>query len=116
MPNRRVLVVDDNKVAADSAVKLLQLMGHEAKCAYTGGAALNMVEEYRPEVVFVDLVMPDMDGIELGRRLREKMPEVRTIALSAFGGGELQQATQAAGFDGHLTKPATAKVLTQILA
>lgn len=116
MISRRVLVVDDNKPAADSVVKLLQLMGYEAKSAYNGNAALQMIDDYRPEVVFVDLVMPDMDGIELGRRLLARNPELRTIALSAFGGGELQHATRAAGFTAHLVKPATARVLTQVLA
>ena len=68
----RLLVVDDNRDAADSLAMLLRLQGHEVRVAHDGPAALEMVKGYRPELVFLDIGMPGMDGYEVARRLRQQ--------------------------------------------
>lgn len=116
--SRRVLVVDDNRDAADAVVALLKLLGHEARSAYDGPSALVFVNEFKPHVVLVDLVMSGMDGFEFAQRLRDlhgtKSP--RIIALTGFGDPPVLDATSAAGFDAHLTKPATGEELARVVA
>ena len=89
-PSRRVLVVDDNHEVADSFVLLLQTMGAETRAAYDGESAIAAVPEFKPDIIFVDLGMPGMDGCEVGRRIRA-LPEGRSIVLallSGWGGDE----------------------------
>jgi CheY-like chemotaxis protein len=114
---RRVLIVDDNRAAADLLVLLLTHLGHEARSAYDGAMALAVAESYRPDTIFIDLVMPGMDGYELSERLRNLMgPDCRLVALTAFAVTMTREATLAAGFDFVVAKPATAEVLEQVLS
>ena len=110
--HRRILVVDDNNEAAEMVVKLLQLMGHEASAVYDGEAALAVAPLFKPDTILIDLVMPDMDGIQLARRLRQ-LPGMKAdlIALTAFPRQRIADETAAAGFTGILAKPATADQL-----
>ena len=73
----RLLVVDDNQDAADSLAMLLRLQGHDVRVAHSGQAALEMTKAYRPDLVFLDIGMPGMDGYEVARRLRQR-PARRT--------------------------------------
>ncbi|HUC97797.1 MAG TPA: response regulator, partial [Candidatus Polarisedimenticolaceae bacterium] len=117
LSSKRVLVVDDNRDAADSLGKLLNLAGAEARAVYNGFAALEVLPTYRPAVLLVDIGMPDMDGYELARRVRQ-LPEcgdLTLIALTGWGQAEDRQRSQAAGFDFHLTKPADFNVLQTLL-
>jgi two-component system, chemotaxis family, CheB/CheR fusion protein len=103
----RVLVVDDNRDAADSLVLILGQMGHEVRVCYEGQGALDAARALRPDVVFLDLVMPGMDGYEVARQLRA-LPEcdgARLIALTGYGQPEDLEQSRAAGFDEHLLKP-----------
>ena len=111
----RILVVDDNRDGADSLADLLTLAGHEAHVAHDGAQALARAEALEPDVVLLDLGLPDIDGHEVCRRLRA-MPwagDRRIIALTGWGRGGDAGRTEAAGFDGHLTKPA---LLDEIVA
>lgn len=115
--SRRVLVVDDNRDAADMVASLLSLLGHEVLTAYDGRSALAQARDFQPDVVLVDLVMSGMDGFEFARQLRElgdrdELKPLKIVALTGFGQPPVLAATDAAGFDAHITKPATVETLT----
>jgi PAS domain S-box-containing protein len=114
----RVLVVDDNKDAATSLAMLLRLQGHEAQVAHDGLTALAMAASYRPKVILLDIGMPEMDGYEVARRLRQE-PGCQSIVLAAltgWGQKEDRRRTAEAGFDHHLVKPPDAKALSDLLS
>jgi PAS domain S-box-containing protein len=104
---RRVLVVDDNRDAADSTITILRLLGHQAECAYTGRDALETARRFPAEVVLLDLAMPDMDGFETLKLLRgvPGLENVFAIAMTGYGSGDDRRRTTSAGFNAHLTKP-----------
>ncbi|WKB53693.1 hybrid sensor histidine kinase/response regulator [Eleftheria terrae] len=104
----RVLVVDDNRAAADPVGALLRLIGADAKVCYDGDAALYAIDDgFQPDAVVIDLGMPVMDGFELARLIRQHphSKDALLIALTGWGHEQHKQMTQAAGFDHHLTKP-----------
>jgi len=115
---KRILVVDDNVDAAQSLAAYLRLEGHRVESALDGEAALRIAEVLRPDVAFIDLNMPRMDGAEVARRLR-LTPWGRTARLIALTGmgqpGDITR-TREAGFDEHLTKPAELKQVSRIAA
>jgi CheY-like chemotaxis protein/nitrogen-specific signal transduction histidine kinase len=115
---RRVLVVDDNEDAADSLAALLQLSGHEVVVAYDGHQALKAADEFRPEVVLLDVSMPRMDGHEAARRLRatEWGKSIYIVALSGFGQDQDRARSLAAGCNAHLIKPVAPTDLDDVLA
>lgn len=115
---RRIVVADDNVDAANSLARLLGLLGHDVATAHDGLDALEKTAQTRPDVVFLDLGMPRMDGIEAARRIRE-LPGgdgILLIALTGWGQESDRQRTLAAGFDWHLIKPIGVAELTEILA
>ena len=114
---RLLLVVDDNTDAADSLAMLLRLQGHEVRVAHDGPAALEMAKGYRPEMVFLDIGMPGMDGYEVARRLRRQpgLEKVRLAALTGWGQEEDRRRTAEAGFDHHLVKPVEPGTLEALL-
>lgn len=110
---RRVLVVDDNRDAAQSLGMLLKLLGTEVHVAYSGADALQAIGSFQPDVVLLDIGMPDMDGYEVARRIRQQrdFEHVTLIALTGWGQDEDRNRSQLAGFDRHLIKPADVNVL-----
>ncbi len=114
-PRARILVVDDNRDGADSLAALLSLAGYEAHVAHDGMQALERGSALRPDIVLLDIVLPDIDGHEVCRRMRT-MPwasSVRVVAVTGWGQGEDRRRSEAAGFDGHLIKPV---VLDELVA
>jgi CheY-like chemotaxis protein len=114
----RLLVVDDNQDAADSLAMLLKLQGHEVRVAFSGVAALEMTKTYTPDVVFMDIGMPGMDGYEAARRMREQ-PGLRRVvmaALTGWGQQEDRRRTAEAGFNYHLVKPPDPGAVEGVLA
>ncbi|MFO0581641.1 MAG: ATP-binding protein [Anaeromyxobacter sp.] len=105
--SRRVLVVEDNADAAETLVEVLKLLGHEARWAPDGPAALALAERFAPDVVLLDIGLPEMDGYEVARRLRASArgETLQIVAVSGYGQLEDQERARAAGFDLHLTKP-----------
>ena len=102
----QVLVVDDNRDAADMLSSLLGALGHKSRAAYGARAALDTVRFFRPDVVFLDLNMPDGDGISLLPQLRAIFGDsVYVAALTGYGQQHDRDITRAAGFQEHLTKP-----------
>ena len=114
---RRVLVVDDNPEVADALGLLLEALGHEARIVYGGMGAVGAVQEFHPDVVFLDLGMPDVDGFDIARALRRlpERKEMTVVALTGYGDETLGESVQEAGFDHHLLKPAEADTLRSIL-
>lgn len=114
----RVLVVDDNVDAAESMAMYLELMGNELRTVHSGREALEAAPRFRPDVVFLDIGLPAMDGYEVARRLRAD-PDLRAatlVALTGWGSDEDQRRSKDAGFDYHLTKPAEAALVERLLA
>jgi CheY-like chemotaxis protein len=111
-------VVDDNRDAADSLGILLELLGAEARVAYDGAAALQAARDHRPEVLFVDLGMPEMDGEEVARRMRADpaLREAVLVAMTGWGQEDDRRRAKAAGFDHHLVKPADLDALRSLLS
>jgi signal transduction histidine kinase/ActR/RegA family two-component response regulator len=114
----RVLVVDDNRDSADSLALLLRLGGHAVQVAYDGRAALEAALAAPPEVVFLDIGLPGMDGHEVGRRLRAQagMSGAMLVAISGFGQEEDHARSREAGFDHHLVKPVEPEAVQALLA
>src|SRR3569623_476088 len=113
----RILVVDDNRDAADSLAALLSGMGADAHAAYDGRSALEAVACRRPEVVLLDLGMAGMAGYETARRLRELAgtDALSLLALTGWNQETDRMRTAAAGFDAHLSKPAEMDKLIAVL-
>ena len=113
----RVLVVDDNRDAAESLGVLLALLGIETRTAHSGPAALEALDEFQPSVILLDLGMPGMDGYEVAQRVRQH-PLGRRVMLVALTGWGLQvdkQKSEDVGFDHHLVKPVDLEVLRKVL-
>jgi len=113
---KRVLVVDDNEDAATTLADLLGMMGSEAEVAFDGESALAAILRIRPDVVLLDIGLPDMDGYEVARRIRALpgLAQPRLIALT--GWAQDQQMAEQAGFDEHWIKPVDAQRLQQLAA
>ncbi len=113
---RRILVVDDNRDAADCLAEVLKLRGHEAHTAHDGVVALEMAEALRPDAVLLDLGMPRLSGYDAAARLRERLgPQVLLVAVTGWGNEEHRRRSQEAGFDHHLVKPIDLAALQVLL-
>jgi PAS domain S-box-containing protein len=113
-----VLVVDDNQDAADTLALLLAGLGVEVKVAYEGRKALEICRDWTPELVFLDLALPGMDGFEIARALR-RLPEgkaMKLIALTGTAQAKHRQLAREAGFDQHLVKPVFPAALEALVA
>jgi CheY-like chemotaxis protein len=113
---RRVLVVDDVRPSANTLALMLSGLGQEAKTAYDGMSALELADQFRPEVMFLDIAMPGMDGYEVARRIRS-MNGFRPVlvALTGYGQEEDRRRAFEAGFDHHLVKPTSVDALHELL-
>lgn len=114
----RILVVDDNIDAADSLSLLLELRGHVTHTVYGPDRALSRAREVLPDLVFLDIGLPDMDGYAVARTLRT-FPELEgtiLVALTGWGTDDDKRKARDAGFDRHLTKPIDSRVLDQVVA
>jgi len=108
---RRLLVVEDNVDARQTLRTLLETLGHEVHEAADGEAGVAAALERRPDLVFVDIGLPLLDGYEVARRLREAKFGARLVALTGYGREDDLQRAREAGFDEHLLKPATLEQL-----
>jgi PAS domain S-box-containing protein len=117
-PSLRVLVVDDNVDAAQSLAMLLKDSGHQVRMAHTGPTALDAALDYRPNVVLLDIGLPEMDGFEVAKRIREQpfLKNVVLVAMTGYGQDTDRQRSQEVGFNAHLVKPADFGKVQQILA
>lgn len=116
-PKRRLLVVDDNKDAAESMSMLLEMWGHEVAFAYDGPSALETAQRWQPEAIFLDIGLPGMDGYELAERMRE-MPQAKDavlIAITGYGQEDDRLRSRRAGIDHHLVKPVAPDALHSLI-
>ena len=113
-----ILVVDDNRDAAESLAMLLEIGGHEIRTAHDGPDALRTLESYRPQVILLDIGLPGMNGYEVARRIRASVEHrgVTLAALTGWGQEEDRRRTKEVGFDHHLVKPADPADVERILA
>ena len=117
-PQRRILVVDDNRDGVESLAMMLRLIGNDVRTARDGVEALAQSEAFRPEIVLMDVGMPRLNGLDAARRIRE-MPWGRAmliIALTGWGQDEDKERSREAGCDGHLVKPVILADLERLLA
>ena len=117
MASRRMLIVDDNHDAAESMAMLQTLYGHETRTAHSGPEALEIVADFLPQVVLLDIGLPEMDGYEIAQRIRAlpALANVFLVALSGYSTEDDRRRSKAAGFDEHLAKPADLKLLNEWL-
>jgi CheY-like chemotaxis protein len=116
-PRRRILVVDDDPDTAESLAQLLRLDGHEVRVVHDGITALHTAQAERPDIVFLDIGIPGMDGYETARQFRHQ-PDLRgvvLVALTGWGQEDDRVRARQAGFDHHLTKPAAPETIDQLL-
>jgi PAS domain S-box-containing protein len=115
---RRILVADDNADVAESFEVMLQMFGHEVQTAFDGLEALERAEEFRPDVIVLDVGMPKLDGYETARRIRQQPwgQDVVLIAVTGWGNEEDKNRSAEAGFDIHLVKPVDADTILKSVA
>jgi signal transduction histidine kinase/CheY-like chemotaxis protein len=113
----RILIIEDNQDAAQSACALLKLEGYEVRASYTGQAGLDIARDMHPRVILCDIGLPGMDGYQVARALRQEQDLSSTyiIAMTGYGRDEDQQRAFEAGFDQHLTKPIDYNSLRRVL-
>jgi PAS domain S-box-containing protein len=113
----KILVVDDNRDAADTCAMLLEISGHHVQTAYTGHEALELAESFAPHVVLLDIGLPDLSGYDLAQQVRESPwgRDLTLVAVTGWGQEEDRRRALAAGFDHHLVKPIAAEGLEELL-
>jgi len=117
-PNKRILLADDNRDAAESLAIILRLEGHDVELAYDGHAALQAYTKLRPDVALLDIGMPNANGYEVARQIRATPDgrDVLLIAITGWAQDSDKAQSRAAGFDHHLTKPIEPETLIGLLA
>jgi CheY-like chemotaxis protein len=104
---KRILVVDDSPDTADTMAMLLETSGHEVRTATSGADALSIVDSFRPDLVLLDIGMPDMDGYAIARQLRARnaLRGALLAAVTGYDGADDRRKSREAGFHHHLVKP-----------
>jgi CheY-like chemotaxis protein/anti-sigma regulatory factor (Ser/Thr protein kinase) len=115
---RRILVVDDNRDAAESLALMLRLVGNEVDTVYDGEQAVSAVTRFRPDVVLMDLGMPRLDGLGAARAIRGDPGggNVVLVAITGWGDDGDRRLSREAGFDRHLVKPVVPSELLALLS
>jgi CheY-like chemotaxis protein len=113
----RILVVEDNRDAADSLRLLLEFSGYEVAVAYAGHDGVQAAEQYQPDVVLCDIGLPGLDGYGVARKIRANptTAKARLIAVTAYGQDEDRRRSHEAGFEQHLVKPVDPDALQRVL-
>lgn len=116
-PPLSVLVVDDNKDAADALAALLGAHGYRASAAYSGASAIRQADAIRPDVVLLDIGMPETTGFDVARALRDYKRAPKPVIVAVTGAAEPSDklAARMAGFDHYLVKPVEMEALVSLL-
>jgi signal transduction histidine kinase len=115
LPSRRILVVDDNGDAADALGAVLETIGQQATVAYSGESAIQVARQQRPQVAFVDLMMPGMSGSETARRLRQEFTPAELTLVALSGHSRSEPTAQGDPFEHYLLKPISLKRINRLL-
>ena len=117
-PSRRILVVDDNRDAASSLARLLQLAGHETRLAHDGVEAVTAAAAFKPDVALLDIGLPELNGYDAAQAIRAQPSgmDIVLVALTGWGQEEDRRRSKSAGFDVHMVKPVDYPALTKLLA
>lgn len=117
LPRLRVLVVDDNRDAADSLAMLLEALGQQITAVYDGPSAVAVAQKFKPDVVMMDIGMPRMSGYEVARAIQAAMPldTPSLIAITGWGQDTDKERSEAAGFRHHFVKPISEEILRDVL-
>jgi CheY-like chemotaxis protein len=110
-----VLIVDDNRDAAELLGQILESFGYAVRLAHDGPEALQLARAFRPAVALLDIGLPVMDGYELARKLRSRLPDIRLVAVTGYGQPNDRRRALDAGFQAHLIKPVTIGTVTETL-
>jgi CheY-like chemotaxis protein len=111
-----ILIVDDNKDLATSLARLLRILGHDVEVVYDGYKGIETARSYRPRVVLLDIGLPNLDGYQVARTLRQEgFNDTIIIALSGYGQEEDRKRSREAGMDHHLTKPVDVNTIAQLI-
>lgn len=113
----RILVVDDNRDAADALAKLIRSFGYEVRAVYGGKEALEETGNFLPDMALVDIAMPDLDGYETVTELRQRRGQVHLIVVAVTGHNSEEDKRRAydSGFDLHVSKPMDLETLKDLL-
>ncbi len=115
-----MLIVDDNRDAAESLRELLRLHGHEVEVVHDGSDALSRLDAFRADVVLLDIALPRMDGFMVAHAIRARFAHThrrpRLLALTGYAREEDRSSTLRSGFDGHLSKPVAPEHLLKVIA
>jgi CheY-like chemotaxis protein len=116
MTPRKVLVVDDDADSARMLEVMVEMLGHERRCAFDGREALEAALDFRPDVAMLDLTLPDVDGFALARQLRALpgLERLTLIAVSGWSDPETKERAKREGFDRFLVKPIDVRRLEEI--
>jgi len=115
-PGRRILVVDDNIDAAESLAESVRLDGHVARTAYTGKSAVEAALEFDPDIICLDIDLPDVNGYEVAERLRRELPDLFIVAVSGWLQDGVSAARKSTAIDQYLLKPASLENLRALIA
>jgi CheY-like chemotaxis protein len=115
---KRVLIVDDNQDAAEMLAELLEVLGYESRIALEALSALEIAPEFDPDIMLIDIGLPEVNGYELAQKMRAipQFVSARLMALTGYGREADRQNAMNAGFDEHLVKPVDLERLKSILA
>jgi DNA-binding response OmpR family regulator len=112
----KILFVDDSRDNADSLATFFKVLGHETEVAYDGDTAVDLTSRFTPDIAFIDLQMPMLDGFDTAREFRSRLGEKPVlIALTGREWTKTGDAAGRAGFDGYLQKPAQASALAKLV-
>ena len=112
----KILFVDDARDSADTLATFFKLLGHETEVAYDGDTAVEITTRFRPDIAFIDLQMPMLDGFDTAREFRSRLGDKPVlIALTGREWERTGEAADRAGFDGYLQKPAQASALARLV-
>jgi CheY-like chemotaxis protein len=114
---RRIVVVEDYSHVADSMARWIRRLGHDVRTATDGASALLIANEFRPDTMLVDIGLPELNGAEVARRIRDESwgETILLVAMSGWTGDEIARLMKDAGFDGYLSKPIDNEQLTALL-
>jgi CheY-like chemotaxis protein len=118
LQRQRILVVDDAQASAESLALLLRAIGQDVSAVHDGRSAFDWAVQHKPDVIFLDIAMPGMDGYEVARRIRGTvgLEKLVLVALTGYGQEEDRRRAREAGFNHHLTKPTSVEALCDVLS